>query len=791
MHNRRYFSVIGKAFLFAILVAATAGCAAKSTGEKQVDSVSADTLSISDIQTTPTDAGLRVSIKGDGDLNYTAVKQRDPLGVILYFPLTRLSGASSVSVAENDIVADIESSMSENKKNTRIRVDLLKDAAYEVEKEGSNLNIVFSSKPDQSALPKQTAQTSPSAVEKTVDLSQAESSSENHSMRHTDAQQAGTPPSQAGKPALVKRVDFSAQQNGKSSVLIQTEQPVRYQVKKLDQRLLKVVLPNTYLPDYHQHRPLITTRFDSAVDRIIPARSDEGKNLTHILIELREAVPYRPVKSGNELTIHFDASEIAPRPFESANLPSWQKVLQDAEAKFMGPDEQLARETAAGKSAEENRYEELLGEKKNYTGQKIALDFYETNIKNVFRILQQVSGKNFAIDPNVSGTVTLSFQKPVPWDQVLDLVLQMNQLGKVEKGNIIRIATKETLRAEEEARRQRIQAIKDREQQQKELEPLVTEYIPVSYANAQNEVLPHVQKVLSSERGNVSVDQRNNQLIITDTRTKIRKAKEIINRIDKVTPQVIIEARIVEANDNFSRKFGISWGVEVDNDYNSQFYEKNTYDSIVNTPFIGGGTADGSTESPSTFNFTFERLPESGTSFLLDATLRAMETDQVLKIISTPKIVTLDNKEATITQGIEYPYQNVEDEEVETEFKEINLTLKVTPHITPDDRVSLEINLQKDDIREITPSGEPSLSTNEAITELLIDNGQTIVIGGIVKRTESDAEAGVPFLKDIPGLGWLFSSTQNEVSKRELLIFMTPKIVKLEQRGAVQASINE
>jgi len=788
MLNRRYFSVIGKALLFAILVAATAGCAARSTGEKQAASVSADTLSISEIQSTPTDDGFRISIKGDGDLNYTAVKQRDPLGVILYFPLTRLSAASSVSVAENDIVADIEPSMSENKKNTRIRVDLLRDAAYDVEKEGSHLNIMFSPKPVQSTAPEQTAPSTPQAGEKAVNLSQSGSSSINKSMQGADARQADKP-SPAGEPALVKRVDFSAQQNGKSLVLIQTERPVNYQVKKLDQRLLKVVLPNTFLPDYHQHRPLITTRFDSAVDRITPSRGDKGKNLTNILIELREAVPYRPVKSGDELRIHFEPSEIAPRPFESANLPSWQKVLETAASQSGPTDEQPAGEAAEGKAAEEDRYAELLGEKRQYTGQKIALDFYETNIKNVFRILQQVSGKNFAIDPNVSGTVTLSFQKPVPWDQVLDLVLQMNQLGKVEKGSIIRIATKETLRAEEEARRQQIEAIRQREKQQKELEPLVTEYLAVSYANAQNEVLPHVQKVLSEDRGNITVDQRNNQLIITDTKKKIRKAKEIIARIDKVTPQVIIEARIVEANDNFSRKVGVTWSTQSEDVYRSDLGGNYSYNSAINTPFIGGGT-DGGTESPSTFNFSFERLPSMGTPFLLDATLRAMETDQVLKIISTPKIVTLDNKEATITQGVEWPYQNVEDEEVETEFKEINLTLKVTPHITPDNRVSLEINLQKDDIQEITAAGEPAISTNEAITELLIDDGQTIVIGGIVKRTENDAEAGLPFLKDVPGLGWLFSSTQSEVSKRELLIFMTPNIVQLEQREVSQMRSN-
>ena len=818
MLNRKHCGSFAKALAIGMLAAVVAGCAAKSASENQAGPASAELRTISDITAAKTDAGVQVSITADGELNYTAVKQREPMGVALYFPFTRLSDTGKVQVADNDLVGSIKPGMSANQKNAKVRINLLRDAAYQVEKQGNGIRVAFRKEGVQRAgdAPEKVSPSEKRGAEDpTSSLSSAGGQKEPGKTLHTESEgqtadvkqqkkeRSQSAPSsrkntgataKAAKakamdsgPATVKQIDFSAGEAGKSALVIKTERAVEYEISKKAPKILQIQLHNTYLPDYHQHRPLITTRFDSAVDRIIPARGEAAGNVTEILVELREAVPYRPVQQEGELTIHFEPSEIAPRPMASADLPPWQQVLQETSDE----EKPAAKEAAeAAEAAEDARdpYADLLDEDEEYTGQKIALDFYETNIKNVFRILQKVSGQNFAVDPGVTGSVTLSFQKPVPWDQVLDLVLQMNGLDKVEKGNIIRIAKEETLRAEEKARQQRIEAIKKKQEQQKDLAPLVTEYIAVSYANAKNEVLPHVKDVLSDDRGSVTVDERNNQLIITDTKEKIGKAREIISRIDKVTPQVIIEARIVEANDDFSRKVGVTWSAQSEDVYRSDLGGNYSYNSVINTPFIGGGTAEGGAETPSTFNFSFERLPSMGTPFLLDATLRAMETDQVLKIISTPKIVTLDNKEATITQGIEWPYQNVEDEEVETEFKEINLTLGVIPHITPDNRISLEIDLQKDDIREITASGEPALSTNEAQTELLIDNGQTIVIGGIVKRTENNAEAGVPILKDIPGIGWLFSSSQKEISKRELLIFMTPNIVQLEQRDAVQAS---
>ncbi|MFP4573397.1 MAG: type IV pilus secretin PilQ [Desulfobacterales bacterium] len=790
MLNRRYFLNIGKVLLLGVLATAMLACAAKSVKEEKPEAASPEPLTISDVQAKSIHGGMGISVNASDELDYTAIKRRDPLSVILYFPNTHLKDVPSVELPDNDIVRSVKPSMAENKKNARIEIALLKDLPYKVEKEGTSLQVLFRSG-DKSAAPSGKEPPAKSSEEAMAAQSAG-------SFEEGDTEAAGYQSSTASKkteasdrdePAVVQRIDFSAEESGKSAISVETSKPVTYQIEKIRQRLLKVKLENSRLPEYHQGRPLITTRFDSAVDRVIPAKSGEADNVTEILVELREQVPYRPVKSNGLLAIHFEASAIGPRPFEAANLPSWQKVLENSLSPE-APTTVSGKKPSAMPAEPEDPHANLLDEDKDYSGEKIALDFFETNIKNVFRILQQVSGKNFAIDPNVSGSVTLSFQKPVPWDQVLDLVLQMNGLDKVEKGEIIRIATKDTLRAEDEAKRQKIEAIQKRAEQQRQLEPLVTEYLEISYANAQSEVLPHVKDVLSEERGNVTVDSRNNQLIITDTQANIRKAKEIITKIDKVTPQVIIEARIVEANDNFSRKVGVTWGAQSEDVYRSDLGGNYSYNSSINTPFIGG-TEEGGTEDPSTFNVSFERLPSMGTPFLLDATLRAMETDQVLKIISTPKIVTLDNKEATITQGVEWPYQNVEDDEVETEFKDIELELKVIPHITPDERVSLEIDLQKDDIQEITASGEPAISTNNAQTELLIDNGQTIVIGGIVKRTESNAEAGLPILKDIPGIGWLFSAKQDEVVKRELLIFMTPNIVQLEQKGLAQTETEE
>ena len=318
-------------------------------------------------------------------------------------------------------------------------------------------------------------------------------------------------------------------------------------------------------------------------------------------------------------------------------------------------------------------------------------------------------------------------------------------------------------------------AEKQAEQQEVELEPLITEYIPVNYSNAGSEILPHIQNILTENRGKISVDARNNQIILTDTAEKISQAKDIVEAIDKVTPQVIIEARIVEANTNFVREIGFDWGTITLEDFD--FGNVATF----------GPTSFTADNIPANFNnlgsigFNFATL--TGTTFsIVDAKIQAADVEGTTNIVSSPKIVTLDNKKAKIKQGFEVPYLERDSSGNATvNFKDVDLLLEVTPNVTPDNRIVMEIYVTKNDLVDPT-ADEPALSTNEAETEILVDDGDTIVIGGILKDTRNWAESGIPGLRKIPALGWLFKSNKTEERKNELLIFITPQIVKLQQR---------
>ncbi len=600
-------------------------------------------------------------------------------------------------------------------------------------------------------------------------------------------------PAKSGKPAWVNRIDFSGEEAGKSSLIIGTTVPIQYELKKVAAKRLHLKLINTSLPDYRK-RALITTRFESAVDRVTPIQTAEMKGDSLVTIELREAVPYFVDQEGNTLRINFSASSIPPKPYEDADLPEWKKVLAEA---AVAPEKKVEKDKIAGvKTAEkkpegkmpaekaaaagqaqtvEQRLAQISPEKK-FTGEKIALDFFDTDIKNVFRILREISGKNFAIDKNVTGKVTLTLERPVPWDQVLDLVLKMNQLGMSMEGDIIRIATLSTLAQEEKLKQAQLKAVQAAQKQAEALEPLFTEYIPISYSNAKNEVLPHISAILTEGRGKANVDERNNQLIITDTAVKIQQARQIVQKIDTVTPQVIIEARVVEAITDFSREIGFDWGT----------VELGAFD-IPGTSYEFGPTTFTTDNIPATFSdnasLAFNLFKTSGTPFsIIDARLAAAESEGKTNIISSPKIVTLDNKKAKIKQGFEFPYEERDSSGNATvRFKDIDLLLEVTPSVTPDNRISMKIFITKNEVASLTAQG-PALSTNEAETEILVDDGDTIVIGGILKSTIVWAESGIPGLRRMGVLGWLFKFQQETDNKNELLIFITPRIVQLEQK---------
>jgi type IV pilus assembly protein PilQ len=353
----------------------------------------------------------------------------------------------------------------------------------------------------------------------------------------------------------------------------------------------------------------------------------------------------------------------------------------------------------------------------------------------------------------------------------------MNGLGRVYEGNIIRIATQATLAREEKLRQAKLKEERIRKKQ----EPHITAFIPINYADANEINTKHVAPLLTKDIGDTdqegksTVDSRLNMIVITDTPTVIKRAKEIIAKIDRVTPQVVIEARVVEANTNFTREIGFDWGEVTLSAFN------------ITDDIEFGPTVFQANNIPDTFvdnnsiDFSFQTL--TGTSFsVINAKIQANEVDGKVNIVSAPKIVTLNNRKATIKQGFEVPYLERDSSGNATvRFKNVDLLLEVTPAVTNDGRITMKIFVTKNDLVDPT-APEPALSTNEAETEVLVEDGDTIVIGGILKDSTSWAESGIPGLRKVPAFGWLFKSDSTNKDKNELLIFITPRIIALDQR---------
>lgn len=764
---KKWFKIGTFGFFLLALPTLFTGCASNTMAVKETQKStveSAKSKRITQISIVEDSESSIVSVGGNQLLSYTSVKQPFPLGVLLYFPETALDKIQSNFTPESDIVAGIKSSELTDKGHaSRIEISLKKDVPYEVVREDTGLKIVFKKTPPMSVSAKpELEKEEPSTDTSMAHGEQPAASDQKMLAAQTETREIAQPEVEKNSPGWINRIDFSSETAGQSTIIIGTTTPVKYNVKKINDKKLLLNLYPSKLPEYRQ-RPLITTRFQSAVDRITPFQAPAVKNTSGFVIELRDSVPYFIEQTDNLILVHFEASSVPPRPLATAELPPWRNVMAEAVD---------IADVPATKPSEHRKFKAQTGK---YTGEKIAINFFETDIKNVFRILMDVSGKNFAIDKDVSGQVTLAFDKPVPWDQILNVILKMNRLGMVLEEDIIRIATLKTLNVEETELQAKIVAAQKHEEQKKALEPLITEYIPVNYANAKADVLPKI--ILTEGRGSISVDERNNQIIITDTAEKIKKAKEIVKQIDKVTPQVIIEARIVEASDNFSREFGTSWTIAGTKEDNSSLGGTLGYImSATNPP----------TSSRGEIGIEFSRLV--GNQFaVLDAKLMASESEGTLTIISAPKILTLDNTPATIKQGISYPYNKLDpDGNTTTEFKDIALELEVTPHVTPDSRIAMEITIKNNEIGAII-NNQLSFTTKEANTKLLVDDGDTVIIAGIRKTREDRGQSGVPVLNKIPVLSWLFKTESKTDEKQELLIFITPRIVQLEQVEQVRS----
>lgn len=440
-----------------------------------------------------------------------------------------------------------------------------------------------------------------------------------------------------------------------------------------------------------------------------------------------------------------------------------------------------------------------------YTGKKISLDFQDIEVRRVLQLLADFTGINMVTADSVQGNITLRL-KDVPWDQALDIILKTKNLDKRRNGNVIWIApVSELIKAEEEEAKALAQSVK--------LAPIQTEYMQLSYAkvadieklitqaksssnsnssnssNSSNDN-NNSSETLLSPRGTISVDVRTNTLIVNDTAQNIDKVRKMVDLLDIPVKQVMVEARIVRATTDFTKEMGVKWGIL------SQGINQN------NDLLVGGSDTtlwdlktpddDGkyTIQRPDNLNVDLGVTNPAGkiafglislSDFMLDLELSALQADGYGEVVSTPKVLTADKQKAKVESGFQIPYQSSEgggaNAVSKTEFKDVVLSLDVTPSITPEGKVQMNLNISSDSIAGTTPQGEFYLAKNKINTNVLVDNGETVVLGGIFEQEFINKQTKVPFLGDIPYVGRLFRKDLKTDNKRELLIFVTPRIV--------------
>ncbi|MEE9222728.1 MAG: type IV pilus secretin PilQ [Nitrosomonadaceae bacterium] len=421
-----------------------------------------------------------------------------------------------------------------------------------------------------------------------------------------------------------------------------------------------------------------------------------------------------------------------------------------------------------------------------YVGEKLSLNFQNVEVRAVLQVIADFTELNIITSDSVTGNLTLRL-KDVPWDQALDIMLQAKGLDKRQIGNVIMIAPRDEIAAKEKLDLEARQQISD-------IEPIHTEIFQMNYqkAEAMKALLGDTDQKMLTKRGSVAIDVRTNTLFVRDTPTQLEEVRKLLEQIDVSVRQVMIEARIVEATDLFSRQLGVRFGVQnVEGIGSRNLGMSGSLDGLQGSSSLAGGTAPagvpplnvnlpatglaGALGGPAALGLSLIKI---GNGALINLELSALEADSKGRVISSPRVVTADQVEAIIEQGTEIPFQQATSSGATSiSFKKAVLSLKVTPQITPDDNIIMDLNVHQDTVGQLTVAG-PAINTKRVSTQVLVENGGTVVIGGIFGRTENKAVTKVPLLGDIPILGLLFRTNFKQDDKTELMVFITPRILK-------------
>jgi type IV pilus assembly protein PilQ len=605
---------------------------------------------------------------------------------------------------------------------------------------------------------------------------------------------SSTAPKSAPARSTVESVTFASDADG-DRLVVSADRAVDYQIMRPAPTTLMLVVPGANLA------PEAATRVAPEAGGPVSLVSafeqpDTARPEVRIVVERAAGLEPRISKDGNDIVLVFERGEsvASALPLDSgssAEMPAAQaapaemapsqaagKAMASAAAS-MAPAEPSAA-ALEGTDPIDQLDEGGLLDGKEYVGRRISLDFKDVDIRDVLRLIADVSDLNIIAGDEVSGTVTIRLVD-VPWDQALDVILLTKGLGFVRVGNVLRIAPAEMLKTEEEARLQERRA-------KEKLEDLVVKLQPVNYANV-GEVAKLVKRLLTP-RGTVDVDTRTSTVIIKDIPSVIDEATALVKAIDSQTPQVMIETRIVEASLDFSKEIGTEWGFGSQPDDDESDFTIGGIKPITrpDTRFPFDDANNVVVTNPITLNPA--GLLNLG-GFLLndrvnvDLRIAAAELNGEGKVISSPRVVTLDNREAIIEQGVSIPFQTFENGDAQLEFIDAVLSLKVTPHITADRAIimAIEVTRNAPDNSIETPTGSPAIAKNQAKTETLVQDGQTLVLGGIYVIEKAESSQRVPGFWRIPVLGNAFRNFDTEDKRRELLIFVTPSVVN--QAGAV------
>jgi type IV pilus assembly protein PilQ len=611
---------------------------------------------------------------------------------------------------------------------------------------------------------------------------------------------------------------LAAEANGRTRVVLNLDNLVGYETRVAG-NIIYVTLDSVSSgqPAVTEFAAAETTDSPAATERGIESidfRRTEAGGGRIIVVMSDASTPVDVSQEAGRVVVNFSDTEVADELLKRLDVLDFAtpvstidvlKVNDDARLVIsaQGEFEELAYQSDRTFTVEIQpvaRQEEkaivatLFSGNKEYTGERLTLNFQDIDARAVLQLLADISGRNIVVSDTVSGNVTLRLQN-VPWDQAMDIVLATKGLDMRENGNVIIVAPAAEIAAREKAD---LEARKEIEQ----LEPLYSEFLQVNYAKA-SDIASLIGKggdnSLLSTRGTVAIDDRTNTLLLKDTADHIADIRRLVAKLDIPVRQVLIESRIVVVNDDFSRDLGIRWGFTGITDRSDGLVavsgNASGTDTIVQSGIdnINNGDPLFPVALPSLADRLNVNMPVANPAgsfalaildddYLVDLELSAAQAEGNGEVISSPRVITANQKEAKIQQGVEIPYREASSSgATTTQFKDAVLSLTVTPQITPDDRIIMDLYVTKDSVGEQVSDGfggsVPSIDTRSVQTQVLVDNGQTVVLGGIYETEKGEQVTKVPFLGDIPFLGALFRSTRAVSNKSELLIFVTPKIL--------------